>query len=253
MKSKKSKGFLDDLYAAPLSKIEDFVFDEKVTSVFEEMIHRSVPGYLDVVKMIGVLSERYTQPQSRLYDLGCSLGAVTLMARHFLDNRDCQIIAVDNSKPMIEKCLGNLETQHSSIPVKVLCKDIREVPIQKASFVVLNFTLQFIPVKEREKLLKKIYKGMLPGGTIVISEKVKFSNKKENKFQTELHHSFKKLHGYSDLEISQKRTALEKVMVPETMSTHLKRLEKIGFKASYHWFQCFNFSSIIAFKDEAKS
>jgi len=57
--------------------------------------------------------------------------------------------------------------------------------------------------------------------------------------------------GYSKLEISQKRAALENVLLPETLEAHRSRLDTIGFDAVDVWFQCFNFASMVAFKQVA--
>jgi tRNA (cmo5U34)-methyltransferase len=65
---------------------------------------------------------------------------------------------------------------------------------------------------------------------------------------TDLHHAFKRANGYSELEVSQKRTALENVLVPETLDTHRARLREAGFGAVDAWFQCFNFASLLAFR-----
>ena len=60
------------------------------------------------------------------------------------------------------------------------------------------------------------------------------------------HHDFKRVQGYSDLEIARKRQALENVLVPETRRAHHRRLETAGFKEVHDWFQCFNFTCIAA-------
>ena len=63
-----------------------------------------------------------------------------------------------------------------------------------------------------------------------------------------LHHQFKRQRGYSDLEIRQKREAIEDVLVPETVDEHVNRLKKIGFSEPRIWFQCYNFCSMYVFK-----
>ena len=65
---------------------------------------------------------------------------------------------------------------------------------------------------------------------------------------SQLHHQFKRDQGYSDLEISQKRDAIDKVLMPESLSTHIQRLKDCGFKSASPWFQCYNFGSLIAIK-----
>ena len=227
----------------------DFVFDEEVASVFEDMINRSVPGYSTIIAMIGVLAEKYCQEQSRIYDLGCSLGGATLAAVDRVECLDFSAVAIDNSAAMIDR----LQTKLTSLPqfaskIECRCEDLSDSEITNASVVVLNFTLQFIPPTKRAALLSKIYAGMKPGGVLIISEKITFPDEKLNQLFIEMYHSFKENMGYSKLEISQKRAALEKVLLPETLDVHRDRLQNIGFQSVDVWFQCFNFASMVAFK-----
>ncbi|WP_198243451.1 carboxy-S-adenosyl-L-methionine synthase CmoA [methane-oxidizing endosymbiont of Gigantopelta aegis] len=238
----------DSLYATPLRKIEAFKFDQAVVSVFPDMIQRSVPGYSTIISAIGLLAERFAQPGSRCYDLGCSLGAATLSMRHRISAPDCKIIAVDNSDAMIEGLQQNLAQDSATVPVELHCQDIRDIEIKSASVVVLNFTLQFIPVADRAAFLHKIYQGMLPGGILILSEKLKYADPRQHALQTDMHHLFKKAQGYSDLEISQKRSALENVLIAETFSSHQQRLLNAGFSSVEVWFQYFNFASMLALK-----
>ena len=82
---------------------DDFVFDEQVARVFEDMINRSVPGYSTIIFMIGVLAERYYQSESNIYDLGCSLGGASCSILEHAKANNYNIIAIDNSQPMIER------------------------------------------------------------------------------------------------------------------------------------------------------
>jgi tRNA (cmo5U34)-methyltransferase len=239
----------DAIYVAPLNEMIDFQFDERVVAVFPDMIQRSVPGYGMMISTIGILAARYAQAGSHCYDLGCSLGAVTLAMRQRIAQPDCDIIAVDNSPAMIERGRELLTRDATTtVPVTMLCADLQEISIANASVVVLNFTLQFIPVAERLALLQRIYTGLKPGGILILSEKIAFSEPERQEFHVELHHDFKRANGYSDLEISQKRTALEKVLIPETLTCHQERLRAAGFAFSELWFQCFNFASLVAIK-----
>ncbi len=228
----------------------DFAFDDKVAGVFEDMINRSVPGYATIINMIGVLAQRYGQTNSRLYDLGCSLGGATFSMASQLDPAsNISIQAIDNSSAMINRMQGKLEARQDLSPmIHCHCADILEVPIVDASVVILNFTLQFVAKADREPLMRKIYAGMRPGGLLVISEKIVFPDETLNQLFIELYHSFKERMGYSKLEIAQKRAALENVMVPETLDAHRKRLQGAGFHSFDAWFQCFNFASMVAFK-----
>ncbi|MDH5302235.1 MAG: carboxy-S-adenosyl-L-methionine synthase CmoA [Gammaproteobacteria bacterium] len=238
----------DSIYSQPLPEVTAFAFDDKVAAVFSDMIRRSVPGYSTVIAMTGVLAERYATPHSHIYDLGCSLGAAVLAMRHRIHAPDCKIIAVDNSEAMIQRCRENLAVEDSTVAVDILCADLRDLNIENASVVVMNFTLQFIPKDQRDAIIRKIYQGMKPGGAFILSEKLHFDDADADRLLIELHHEFKRANGYSDLEISQKRSAIENVLVPETLQTHLQRLKNAGFAQSELWFQCFNFASVIAIK-----
>ncbi len=114
--------------------------------------------------------------------------------------------------------------------------------------VVLNFTLQFLDQDQRQTLIDRIAAGMRKDGVLIISEKICFTDGQEQSDQTAWHHDFKRAQGYSELEIAQKRNALEDVLRPETEAAHFKRLAQAGFTRPRRWFQCFGFASYIAFK-----
>ena len=238
----------DNLYANPLAEVSAFAFDESVVNVFPDMIKRSVPGYATIINMIGNLAERYAQRDSDCYDLGCSLGAATLAMRHRIQSANCRIIGVDSSQAMIARCEQVIAADSAEVDVDLHCADLCEFPISNASIVVLNFTLQFIPVQKRAAILRKIYDGLKPNGVLILSEKLAFDDEQHQALMIELHHNFKRANGYSDLEIAQKRTSIENVLIPETLATHRQRLKNAGFSSVDVWFQCFNFASIIAIK-----
>ncbi|MBC7006403.1 carboxy-S-adenosyl-L-methionine synthase CmoA [Photobacterium sp. BZF1] len=238
----------DNIFAAPIDKIGDFTFDERVAEVFPDMIQRSVPGYSNIISAIGMLAERFAKPHSKVYDLGCSLGAAILSMRRHIQQEGCEIIAVDNSSAMVERCRLHVNAYRSDTPVQVVEADIRDIEISDASVVVLNFTLQFLAPDDRQTLLEKIYAGLRPGGILILSEKYIFDDERAHELLIDLHHDFKRANGYSELEISQKRSAIENVMLPDSIDTHKQRFEKIGFTSSEVWFQCFNFGSMFAIK-----
>lgn len=238
----------DEIFSLPLDRVGDFEFDEQVVEVFPDMIARSVPGYASILAMTAELAARFAQPNTRVYDLGCSLGAATRLMRKRIPS-SCTIHAIDSSPAMITQLRKTLASEaDEGCFVDVGEADIREVLVSDASFAVLNFTLQFVPAAEREPLLEKIFLGLRGGGALVLSEKVHFTAPGKQALLTELHHSFKRAHGYSELEIAQKRTALENTLFTETLESHIERLERVGFTDVALWFQCFNFASILAVK-----
>jgi tRNA (cmo5U34)-methyltransferase len=238
----------DTIFADPVVEPRLFAFDDSVARVFPDMIKRSVPGYTTIIAMTGLLSKRYATAGSKLYDLGCSLGASTLAMRQQLDNIDCSIIGVDNSPAMLDRCHSIIETDSHDTPVSLLCQDLQGAKIEDASVVVLNFTLQFVAREQRDAVIKGIYDGLRPGGIMILSEKVCFEDPHLDELNIDLYHQFKQANGYSELEVAQKRDALEHVLLPETLAQHRQRIAQAGFNSCDVWFQCFNFASLIALK-----
>ncbi|CAD5376001.1 AdoMet-dependent methyltransferase [Pseudomonas sp. OF001] len=240
----------DRIYATPQEQVADFVFNEAVVRVFPDMIKRSVPGYPTIVENLGVIAGQFAQPHSALYDLGCSLGAVSQALRRHVQAEGCRVVAVDNSSAMVERCREYLHAQDSMfqelLPVEVLEADICQLEFQSASVVALNFTLQFIPREQRLDLLTRIRQALLPGGALILSEKLRFEDAEEHALLGDLHIAFKRANGYSELEIAQKRSAIENVMKPDSLAEHRERLAAAGFSKVIPWFQCLNFASLIA-------
>ena len=238
----------DTLFSVENEALGAFQFDESVVSVFPDMIQRSVPGYQTILAGIGELTQQFAQPNTQLYDLGCSLGAVSLTMRRKLPHTDCKIIGVDTSEPMIERAKTYVAAFHSEIPVELRCEDMLNTPIENASVVVMNFTLQFIDPEKRQQMIHQIYQGLNPGGILILSEKIHFEDSKIQNTIEALHLQFKRANGYSELEISQKRASLENVLISDTEQTHLDRLKQAGFQHRNIWFQAYNFASFLAIK-----
>lgn len=239
----------DKIYADAHEAVAAFQFDESVVAVFPDMIQRSVPGYQTMLTGIGELTSQYAQHDSALYDLGCSLGAASLTMRRKLQAENCEIIAIDNSSAMIERAEQYIQAYHSDIPVYLTKGDICQTPIDNASVVVINFTLQFIDPEERDALIEKIFNGLKPGGVLIVSEKLHFENQAMQKAIEHMHLQFKRANGYSELEISQKRSSLDNVLITETEQEHLDRFKNAGFTSASIWFQAYNFASFLAIKD----
>lgn len=238
----------DDIFQKPLTQVVDFVFNQAVADVFPDMIRRSVPGYDNIISMLGVFASQYATENTRIYDLGCSLGASTLACYQQISNRDIDYYCIDNSQAMLAQCESNL-TKHMPEAIKTfVCDDVQNIEIQNASMVILNFTLQFISPSDRLALIEKIYSGLQTNGCLVIAEKTLFNDTNTQDHMTAWHHQFKRANAYTDLEISQKRASIENVLIPDTTETHLSRLKEAGFQQPLQWFQCLNFSAFIAVK-----
>lgn len=238
----------DNIYATPLNKVADFRFDESVVDVFPDMIQRSVPGYETIIHTIGELAKDAVTENSTVYDLGCSLGAASLSIARATQDKTCNIIGVDSSSAMVERCKRVVQAFTLPNPIHIEQAMAQDVAIENASMVVMNFTLQFIPPVDREALLSKIYQGLNPGGILVLSEKIRHPSRAGNELLIDLHHQFKRNNGYSELEVSQKRAALEKVMLTDTFGEHETRLKSAGFSDVVMWYKCYNFTSMVAMK-----
>lgn len=238
----------DTLFSQTPADAGSFAFDEAVTAVFEDMINRSVPGYQTMLGMLAVFARQFAQANTTVYDLGASLGASTLMLQNHIDTPNTRLVAIDNAEAMVRKCSENLDRHPGQVPVEVVQADIRDVQFEPASLIVLNLVLQFIPVADRAALLQKIHDALVPGGALVLMEKIHIESPSEQRFIDELHLDFKRANGYSELEIARKRSALENFLISESLATHVERLHNCGFSSTHHWFSCLNFAALAAIK-----
>ena len=229
-----------------------FQFNDEVARVFPDMLRRSIPGYAATIEAIGSLAARYVRAGSNCYDLGCSLGAASIAMQQGIGVPDCRVYAVDTSSAMLKRCNEILATERQrspgATPIELIEADIRDIAIDNASMVVLNYTLQFLAMDDRDALLGGIRRGMNDGGLLVLSEKVVDENPTMEHLLVDLHHEHKRRNDYSALEISRKRAALENVLIPETVSAHRARLAAAGFRHTAVWLRYFNFVSIMAIR-----
>ena len=238
----------DKLFAQQFSKVKAFAFDEQVAEVFADMIKRSVPGYDSILKSIAMFCMQYAQENSNIYDLGCSLGAVAITAAQVTADKNCHILAVDTSESMLEKCQNIVDSKNLRNRIELLHQDINTLSIKNASVVVSNFTLQFLPKQQRLAVIQMIFQGLNSGGIFILSEKFK-GTQTTDKFLIEHYHAYKKINGYSNKEIQQKRQALKDVLIPDSILEIEDRLKTAGFTQIHKWFQCFNFASFVAIKE----
>ena len=237
---------VDRLYSAPLGPTPPFQFSDEVAQVFENMAQRSIPGYVSVLPLSALLAAQYVQPDSLVYDLGCSLGGTTEQLATALEHTNCRIIAVDQSLAMIQRAQIRLHARISRRQVECLHEDVRHLNFHKASVVVSNFTLQFLPLNDRQPLYDRIAAQMHPEGALILAEKISFDDEQEQVFHEAMHRAFRRRNGYSDLEIAQKKQALEGVMFTETEAQHRQKLTQAGFQQVSKWFQSFNFIGLLA-------
>ncbi|MFW2177735.1 MULTISPECIES: carboxy-S-adenosyl-L-methionine synthase CmoA [unclassified Moraxella] len=251
----------DTLFTTPLDANARFSFDEQVVACFPDMIRRSVPGYGQMLAMLPIFAKRHCQFRqindhaknkgnkvSRVYDLGCSLGAVSFALAGEFGENDLQIKAIDISQPMIAKAQSVLTEHYPQHDIELICADVCEVEFEPCDMIVLNLTLQFLAPDKRETLLKKCHDALAEGGILILTEKTHLLDEADDAWRVERYYDFKRANGYTEMEISGKRNALENVLMTDTLDFHHERLAKVGFKRHLTWFQFLNFASIIAFK-----
>ena len=242
--------------------VTGFRFDADVARVFPDMLDRSIPGYASIVRQTGLLAARFAVAGTALHDLGCSLGASALSMRAALASsdpaeatRDCVIHAVDNSAAMIARARDVVAEEVAATaagtvapPIVLHEADLETQPLAPSSVIAMNFTLQFVAPAARAALLARVAGSLVPGGALILSEKLAFADPVLDALHTEMYHAFKRANGYSALEVARKRAALEEVLVPDTLEAHERRLAEAGFARASVWFQCFNFVSLVAIR-----
>ena len=238
---------IDKIYTVDGSGERPFEFNTTVADVFSDMLNRSIPGYRQIIEQIGIFSTKFAVDNTNIYDLGASLGAASLSVKRSI-RKNCKIISVDNSEAMVARCKSALSRDNSNVDFEVIESNIEDIKISNASIVILNFTLQFINPQIRKKIISTIYDGLIDGGVLILSEKIKFDDNDKSEYYDSLYYDFKRANGYSELEISRKRDALENVLIRDTATIHVDRMKKCGFRKVDEWFSYLNFSSFLALK-----
>lgn len=229
--------------------MRDFRFTSQVAEVFDDMLERSIPNYRQVIELGGQLLNRLLRPGDPVYDLGCSTGNTLLLLDRCLQVPDLSLIGLDNSPAMIDKARRKAENYHLQYPLEFITADITEHPCPRAGAIMLNYTLQFLRPPARPGFVARLHRALRPGGVLLLSEKIILADAELNRHYIELHHDFKRARGYSELEISQKREALENVLIPFSAAENHQLLQQAGFKRVEQFFQWFNFASWVAIKE----
>lgn len=233
----------DTIFEKPITK--QFEFDEDVASVFDDMLNRSVPFYAEMLNLTTSFALKYTQPQSTIYDLGCST-ATTLINIANRSSHKLNLVGIDTSVAMLDR--ASHKAKGYGHQIQFIQDDIFNVELEKADVIISNYTLQFIRPLQREKLIKKIYHSLNEGKVFIFSEKVICDDKVLNKQFIDEYYQFKKTQGYSEFEIAQKREALENVLIPYTYEENQKMIKEAGFKHIECLFKWVNFATFIAIK-----
>lgn len=238
----------DEVFRNEIRKASDFKFGENVARVFDDMVNRSVPFYGEIQRMISEIASGRAKSGSDVYDLGCSTGT-TMLGMNTRVAAGIRFIGIDDSLEMLDKCKAKLEESGFDRPFELRCHDLNQnVRISNASVVVLCLTLQFVRPIRREQLIKNIYEGMNPGGVLILVEKILAEDGELNRDFIEYYYDYKRRNSYSEMEISQKREALENVLVPYRLSEDISLLRENGFAHCEVFFKWYNFAGLVALK-----
>jgi len=240
----------DEVYKSKIDSVKPFEFNQDVADVFEDMLSRSIPFYHDIHKIICDLTRYYINSGDLIYDLGCSTGdTIILLSKHLtqLKKEHVSFIGIDNSKAMIGKT-RNKFLKNNIKNAKLIDHDLTTFNFESAQMFIMNYTLQFISNNNRLELLTNIRKSLKPKGIFFLSEKIKCNDHNFDNLITDMYYDFKKRNGYSELEISQKREALEEVLIPLSPELQKEELLKAGFSKVEIIFRWYNFASYLCEK-----
>lgn len=238
----------DKVFSEKLEKLPDFEFNTKVAGVFDDMVSRSVPFYHEMQRMVSELAGYHAQSETKVYDLGCSTGTSMLLMDKTIQE-GIKFIGVDDSEEMIAKCSEKLRNFTLHRDIELMVADLTQrVPVQNASVVTMVLVLQFIRPINRAAIAKKIFDGMVENGVFILIEKILCEEKSFNREFIDYYYNFKRRNDYSELEISQKREALENVLIPYKSSENMNMLKAAGFGEVEVFFKWYNFTGIIAKK-----
>jgi tRNA (cmo5U34)-methyltransferase len=238
----------DRIFSEKLKDVADFHFGEKVASVFDDMLERSVPFYSEIQRMIGAMAADFVSSGTHVYDLGCSTGTTMLHLDQCVPQQ-VRFIGVDNSEEMLKRCGAKLKEHNFTREHELRCVDLNQgVHVENASMVLMILTLQFIRPLYRDKLVSSILGGLNENGALILVEKLIGEDSLFNRLFIKYYYDFKKNNGYSELEIAQKREALENVLIPYKLMENREMLLRAGFRYCDVFFKWYNFCGIIAVK-----
>lgn len=239
----------DRVFASHLVRPSGFSFDKNVAAVFDDMLGRSVPLYLEMHRMSVELALNFAQKKTNIYDLGCSTGTLLALLANAINDKTIKFIGVDNSSSMLAKSRAKLKEVKVLKRCRLDQQDINKaVVMDNASVATMILTLQFVRPLHRDKIIRDIYKGLNNRGCLILIEKVLCNDSILNSLFIELYYRFKERSGYTQIEIATKREALENVLIPYRLDENIELLKRNGFKKVDTFFKWYNFCGIIAVK-----
>ena len=238
----------DRLFSEKRGLVTDFNFGAETANVFDDMLDRSVPFYGEIQRMIAEMASDFAVPGTNLYDLGCST-CTTFLALQEKVRPGVRFIGVDSSEDMLKRAHEKLAEHSFSREYELNSLDLNSgVPIVNASVVIMNLTLQFVRPLNRDKVIRAIAQGLNDGGCLILLEKILSHNSTINRFFIKYYYDMKRRQGYSEMEIAQKREALENVLIPYHVDENVELLLINGFKSCDVFFRWYNFCGMLGLK-----
>lgn len=243
-------GGKDALFGEARPRIDDFDFGAKTAAVFDDMLDRSVPFYQEIQRMVAELAVDFVENGTSVYDLGCSTATTFLhIDRQLAPDVEAKFVGLDYSQEMLDKAAQKLQVAKFRHPYELRHTDLNNgVEISNASVVLCVLTLQFVRPLYRERIVKSIYDGLTDNGCVILVEKVLGENSTFNRLFINHYYELKRRNGYSELEIAQKREALENVLVPYRLEENKELLRGQGFRHVDVFFKWYNFCAMVAMK-----
>ena len=238
----------DRVFSRPMGDVADFRFNGQVATVFDDMVSRSVPFYAEIQRMITEIAADYAVPGTRVYDFGCATGT-TFEALDPVLPAGVEFVGLDSSQEMLDRCRVKLEEARMKRTLSLECADLNQgAAIENASVALMILTLQFIRPLNRERLMRDVHRGLNENGCLILVEKVLGEDSLFNRQFIKYYYDFKRRNGYSELEIAQKREALENVLIPYKLLENRELLKAVGFRYVDVFFKWYNFCGIVAVK-----
>jgi tRNA (cmo5U34)-methyltransferase len=241
----------DKVFFEVTQRASDFEFNSEVAKVFDDMLLRSIPFYLEQQYMIKEISKKFWIPGTNIYDLGCSTATTLINLCREFDDQTC-FIGYDNSLPMLKQAKRNIKEKNYEDRIEVrygdLNGDLSKIPLKNVSIVIMCWMLQFIRPLKRDKLIKWIYEGLMKNGILVVTDKVLTNNTHMNRFFIDFYYDFKKRNNYSETEILRKREALENVLIPYRIDENIELFRRNRFDMVETFFQWYNFAGFLCVK-----
>ena len=241
----------DRIFANTAARGSDFEFNNEVAAVFDDMLLRSVPFYVEQHHLILEIAEKFWKQGTVVYDLGCSTGTMLVeLGRRLGDT--ARLVGYDNSEPMLERTRAKIADAHLDEQIEVrmadLNNDLSLMRLDNAGVVTLCWTLQFVRPLKRDPLIHKIYENLTDGGVLIVTEKILTGSTHMNRFFIDFYYDFKTRNGYSEEEILRKREALENVLVPYRVDENFEMFRRNGFEITETFFQWYNFAGFLCVK-----